>query len=187
MRRLIALSSTTSTDLPVSSDGIPAAARRDGTSAGSATIVKWNVAPSPSTLSTHIVPPISSARRLLTARPRPVPPYLRVVDESTWLNASKSLCARSAGMPMPVSRDGDVDHVGAVAGLDRHDDLAGLGELHGVAEQVHQDLAEPGDVARRCRGHRGVDEERQLQALAGRGFGDEIEGRLDAGPRGRTG
>ena len=28
-------------------------------------------------------PPISSASRRLIARPRPVPPYLRVVDEST--------------------------------------------------------------------------------------------------------
>ena len=36
-------------------------------------------------LSAHIVPPISSASRLLMARPRPVPPYLRVVELSAWL------------------------------------------------------------------------------------------------------
>ncbi|MFN8644884.1 MAG: hypothetical protein U0802_25645, partial [Candidatus Binatia bacterium] len=46
------------------------AATRDGTSAAAALMVKQNVEPSPATLSTHIVPPISSARRLLTARPR---------------------------------------------------------------------------------------------------------------------
>jgi len=33
-----------------------------------------------------------------------VPPYFRVVDESTWLNALKSLFNRSEGMPIPVSR-----------------------------------------------------------------------------------
>ena len=37
--------------------------------------VKWKVAPLPApSLSTHIVPPISSLRRLLIASPRPVPP-----------------------------------------------------------------------------------------------------------------
>jgi hypothetical protein len=46
-------------------------------------MVKWNVDPLPMpSLVAHIVPPISSASRLLMASPRPVPPYLRVVDES---------------------------------------------------------------------------------------------------------
>ena len=41
-----------------------------------ARIVTWNVLPSPGTpeLSTHTVPPISSASRLLIASPKPVPP-----------------------------------------------------------------------------------------------------------------
>ena len=51
-------------------------------------------------LSTHMRPPISSASRLLMARPRPVPPYLRVVEESTWL---KDWNRRS----MPVRRNAD--------------------------------------------------------------------------------
>ena len=47
--------------------GAVAAAARAG-------IVKWNVAPLPASLSTQILPPISSARRLQIARPSPVPP-----------------------------------------------------------------------------------------------------------------
>ena len=39
------------------------------------------VDPSPGALSAAIVPPIISTRRLLIARPRPVPPYRRVVDD----------------------------------------------------------------------------------------------------------
>ena len=51
--------------------------------ATSATTVNWNVEPTPGSLSTHIDPPINSASRLLIARPRPVPPYWRVVEAST--------------------------------------------------------------------------------------------------------
>ena len=47
--------------------------------------VKLKVLPSPDLLSTQISPPIISTRRLLMARPRPVPPYLRVVEVSAWL------------------------------------------------------------------------------------------------------
>ena len=69
-------------------------------------IATWNVLPSPGTpsLSTHIVPPMSSASRLLIASPSPVPPYLRLVVASTWLNDSNSRSTRPGGMPIPVSR-----------------------------------------------------------------------------------
>ena len=54
-----------------------------GNSASGARMVKWKVEPLPiPSLEAHIVPPINSANRLLMASPRPVPPYLRVVDES---------------------------------------------------------------------------------------------------------
>ena len=55
---------------------------------GAVAIVRWNVLPSPGTpaLSAHIVPPIASASRLEIASPRPVPPYLRLVAASAWLN-----------------------------------------------------------------------------------------------------
>ena len=40
--------------------------------------------PFPSSLSTQMLPPISSVSLRLMARPSPVPPYLRVVEASTW-------------------------------------------------------------------------------------------------------
>ena len=50
-------------------------------------MMKWKVEPLPGvpSLSTQIVPPISSTSRLLIASPRPVPPYVRAVEASTWL------------------------------------------------------------------------------------------------------
>ncbi len=76
-----------------------------GNSARGARIVKRKVLPCPGpALSTHIVPPISSARRLLIARPRPVPPYLRVVLLSAWLKLWNSLAMPASLRPMPVSR-----------------------------------------------------------------------------------
>ena len=53
-------------------------------------------------------PPISSERRLLIARPNPVPPYLRVVDESACENDWNSRLMPSADNPMPVSRTANV-------------------------------------------------------------------------------
>src|SRR5262245_30899229 len=38
------------------------------------------------------------------ARPRPVPPYWRVVEASTCENDRKSRSTRSPGIPIPVSR-----------------------------------------------------------------------------------
>ena len=68
-------------------------------------MVKWKVQPVPGpALSTHIVPPISSASSLLMARPRPVPPYLRVVLLSAWLNFWNSRLLPCSDRPMPVSR-----------------------------------------------------------------------------------
>ena len=57
------------------------------TSAGSRTV---KVVPWPGSLSTVTSPPIIRQKRRLIARPRPVPPYLRVVDASAWVNASNS-------------------------------------------------------------------------------------------------
>ena len=67
--------------------------------------VRWNVLPSPGTpaLSAHIVPPIASASRLEIARPSPVPPYLRLVEASAWLNDWNMRPMAAAEMPMPVS------------------------------------------------------------------------------------
>ena len=65
--------------------------------------VKWNVAPWPGSLSSHIRPPISVTRRDAIESPRPVPPNCRVIDPSACVNASKIACCFSRGMPMPVS------------------------------------------------------------------------------------
>ena len=48
--------------------------------------VKLKVLPRPGSLSTQISPPIISASRLLIVSPKPVPPYLRVVEESACIN-----------------------------------------------------------------------------------------------------
>src|ERR1019366_5317405 len=90
IRRFVRLSSTTRTLIPrkilehlieASPTGwVVAVPRR---------MVKLNLDPVPISLSTQIVPPISSTRRLEMLKPSPVPPDLRVVDESTCVNMSK--------------------------------------------------------------------------------------------------
>ena len=62
-----------------------------------------NVLPTPGVLRSWISPPSSEASSRLIARPRPVPPYLRLVLASACWNASKMIRCFSAGMPMPVS------------------------------------------------------------------------------------
>mmetsp|Transcript_21123 Transcript_21123/g.82004 ORF Transcript_21123/g.82004 Transcript_21123/m.82004 type:complete len:293 (+) Transcript_21123:254-1132(+) len=106
-RRLVALSSTTSSRRPFKPGWSPKNSRRlaSGSSARGAEMVKWKLEPCPGpALSTHMRPPISSASSLLIARPRPVPPYLRVVEASAWLNFWNSRPMASGVRPMPVSR-----------------------------------------------------------------------------------
>ena len=62
-----------------------------------------NVLPCPGVLSSRISPPSSVASSRLMARPRPVPPYLRLVPASACWNASKMSRCFSGAMPMPVS------------------------------------------------------------------------------------
>ncbi len=59
--------------------------------------------PLPGSLVTVTSPPIMRASLRVMARPRPVPPYCRAVDESACVNSSKSLACCSGVMPMPVS------------------------------------------------------------------------------------
>src|SRR5207253_7069465 len=47
-------------------------------------IVMRNVLPTPGVLSTAILPPSTSSRRLTTCRPRPTPAKRRVSEASTW-------------------------------------------------------------------------------------------------------
>ena len=75
------------------------------------------VLPWPGSLSTVMSPPIIRQNRRLMARPRPVPPNLRVVEASAWVKASKSLASCSGVMPMPVSLHAEHDPLLAVARL----------------------------------------------------------------------
>ena len=81
------------------------AAARDGTRR--AGVVQRQVererAALPGTLTSRISPPSSVASSRLIARPRPVPPYLRLVPASACWNASKISFCFSGAMPMPVS------------------------------------------------------------------------------------
>ena len=89
--------------MPIAADG--AGARTSGGASVRANGTRSvNVDPSPSVVSTSMVPPISSASRRLIARPSPVPPKRRVVDESTCENGWNNRSMRSGGMPMPESR-----------------------------------------------------------------------------------
>ena len=81
----VALSSTTKTLMPRSSDAglycfLAFSSPRPKLA------VKLKVLPRPCSLSTQISPPIISASRLLIVSPKPVPPYLRVVEESACIN-----------------------------------------------------------------------------------------------------
>ncbi len=87
MRRLVGWSSTTHRCNPprawerlFTADGVPGGRVPRGT-------VNQNVLPFSGWLVTPIWPPISSVSCLQIASPNPVPPYLRVVEPSAWLNA----------------------------------------------------------------------------------------------------
>src|ERR1700733_3447008 len=51
--------------------------------------VKRKLVPRPISLSNQILPPIIAANRADIVSPRPVPPYLRVVDESACVKGEK--------------------------------------------------------------------------------------------------
>ena len=74
-------------------------------------------------------------------------------------------CSRGA-----VRRRIDLDH-----------DLALAGELDGVADEVDQDLPQPGDVADQDLGDGIVHQVGQVKVLLGRLGGQQVQGLLDAG------
>ncbi len=61
------------------------------------------VEPRPGSLAAWISPPRRRAISRLMERPRPVPPYLRLVVPSACLNASKMTRILPEAMPIPVS------------------------------------------------------------------------------------
>ena len=60
------------------------------------------------------------------------------------------------------------------------DDLAALGELDRVGEQVEQDLAQPGQVGADRRRHVALEDVGDVETLLGRARADQVERRLDA-------
>ena len=60
-----------------------------GTSTTPKSAVKWKVLPLSTSLSTQMRPPIRSTSCEAMLRPSPVPPYLRVVEPSACVKASK--------------------------------------------------------------------------------------------------
>ena len=106
--------------------------------------------PAPGSLSTVMSPPIIWQNCRLIARPRPVPPYLRVVEASAWVKASKQL-ARSARASCRCrcrcTRNIDPVAVRRPArGAPSSVIVPSLGELAGVAQQVEQHLPHLGQV-----------------------------------------
>ena len=94
--RLMAESSTIRTRSPLRSLADGSAA---GIGASGSRSSNQNVEPGARRALHPDPPPINSTRRLEIARPRPVPPYFRVVEASAWLNSVNSrvrLCLADA-------------------------------------------------------------------------------------------
>ena len=66
--------------------------------------------PLPGVLTRRISPPSSRESSRLIARPRPVPPYLRLVLPSACWNASKMICCLSGGDADAGVRDREGQH-----------------------------------------------------------------------------
>src|SRR6058998_629739 len=112
-------------------------------------------------------PPMSSTSRLEMVRPRPVPPYWRVVEESACVKLSKMTSSLSAGMPMPVSETEQqrARLLGRRVVLDSQDDLTGHRELERVAYQIQEDLPQAMWVADQIARHIRHDLAGQLEPL----------------------
>src|SRR6266568_797829 len=65
--------------------------------------VNQKVEPVPRLDSTHMRPPCMSIIFLAMVRPRPVPPFFRVLELSACWNSSKTFCWSTAAIPGPVS------------------------------------------------------------------------------------
>src|SRR6266852_2929109 len=100
-RPLTSLSSTISTRTPLRS--ATGTGDEQVCSSGGKANVNQKVEPSPTWLSTPISPPMSPISCFEIANPNPVPPNLRVMEASAWLNFSNINAISSWAIPMPVS------------------------------------------------------------------------------------
>ena len=131
----------------------------------------------PGALTSRISPPSSFDSSRLMARPRPVPPYLRLVRAVGLLERLEDDLLLVGEMPMPVSVTAKATTVvGAVqllvvrapAGLgrlDRQCHLAVVRELEGVGEQVLQDLLQALDVGDHRLRQARVEADEEIDAL----------------------
>ncbi len=143
----------------------------------------------PGSLSTPIRPPIISTSFDEIARPSPVPPNRRVVEPSTCSNGSKTALQLVGGDADPGVGDIESEDDLVKAGVfHRHidDDLAAVGELDGVADQVDQDLAQAIVVADQRVRNIGGDPASQLEALGVRTHRQRFERSLDGVAQART-
>ena len=178
MERFTWLSSTIRMRAPVTSEGVMRL--REWPALGSVT-VNQNVEPWPSVLSTPISPPISCTSREVIANPSPVPSCRRVEEASTWLNLSNTAASLSAGMPIPVSvtamRILVPSSSAHAAGVDQN--MAGVGELHGIADEIGDDLPDTADIADIGVGKAGLDAHDQFEILLLRPRRDQCRHVLD--------
>ena len=107
------------------------------------------------------------------AGPRPVPPNLRVVDESAcekdWNRRHMTWGDANSGVA-----DSELDLVLSLAFLYGQHYLALIGELDGIAEQVDHDLAQAGDIAADTGRNIVIDDVGDVQTL--------FDGALPSGP-----
>ena len=190
-RRLVALSSTTSTRSPASA-GLGALPRRPRSTPRPTRAVKWNVLPLPDSLSTQML----AAHQLDQTGAR-WPGRARCRRTCAWSSCrparrpAKISSCLSRGMPMPVSLHREVQQ--QIAVLDaaprrrRATTSPALGELDGVADQVDEHLPQPARVADERVGHGSEPRGRPARAPSG---GRDSASALTASPervaRGRT-
>src|SRR2546425_1167119 len=128
---------------------------------------------------------MSSLARSTRARPSAVAAVAPAGGDVCLAEGLEGPVSAIGGDPDAGAPDGQVvaDRAGSRggAGARRDDDLTGLGELHGVVEQVEQDLAEATDVPHGRLGRPGLDVVGDLEPLPGGDRADQVHNRLDAG------
>ena len=126
--------------------------RRRGLRPAGSAIVQLKVEPRPGALSTQISPPIASTRRLEIASPRPVPPKRRPAPASACSNSSKMrACASRRDADAGIA---DAERQARRSPCRRSTTTATPPvsvNLIGIADEVEQNLAQPGGVADEAR------------------------------------
>jgi hypothetical protein len=128
-----------------------------------------NVLPASAALSTAMSPPSMCARRCEIARPSPVPPEVRVGRRVALRERLEQRGWAASEIPQPVSATTMwISPVPSACGTssagDRH--AARVRELHGVADEVQQDLPKPRRDRPRPAPGSATGTDRQIEALS---------------------